>query len=101
MEWQPIETAPKDGTRILLLEAGNVYLGLWDSNFGISEIYDPEADQYVNRPAWTDGTVKSWGYEEQNEIEQPTHWMPLPDPPASMSIERKSPSASKQSRDQV
>lgn len=66
MEWQPIETAPKDGSEILLfcpddepqVVAGNYY-----------------------RPA------KCWMYADQlmNEVSpdgcQPTHWMPLPEPP--------------------
>lgn len=82
-KWKTIRTAPKDGSRVLLWDGKNVYLGLWDSNFGISEVYDQEKDEYTNRPAWTDHTVKSWGYEETNEIENPTHWMSLPDPPTA------------------
>lgn len=61
MEWQLIETAPKDGT-VVLLFYGEVFAGFYDSNF-IS------------------------GYEWRVHIDEccagnPTHWMPLPEPPA-------------------
>src|SRR5262249_57189843 len=29
-DWQPIETAPKDGTRILLWDTDEVVIGKWD-----------------------------------------------------------------------
>lgn len=64
-EWQPIETAPKDGTRVLLwvppMIAGNVELsgyataGRWDSL------------------GWHSGITTL--------ACQPTLWMPLPRPP--------------------
>lgn len=71
-KWQPIETAPKDGTPMLLIVAG----------------YEPAVGRFLpGRNAWS--------YLDQEEIEvfegagvtfgewQPTHWMPLPPPPAS------------------
>lgn len=61
MDWQPIETAPKDGTSILLwgdwLKTPCVDNGSEDGTFG----------------AFTSQT----GYESVH----PTHWMPLPKPP--------------------
>jgi hypothetical protein len=62
MEWQPIETAPKDGRRLLLVDArdGQVCWGEW---------IDGE---------WRDmgdiGCNGRWSYE-------PTHWAPTPPPP--------------------
>lgn len=59
-DWQPIETAPKDGTRVLV------------------------------NSHWMDATGKRLGVEIAHWREegywqclerQPTHWMPLPDPP--------------------
>lgn len=74
MDWQPIETAPKDWTPILLYSAaiGTVF-GLW--------IGPPE-------PGW--GPLDGWGpwgdthgRFSLRDDEQPTHWMPLPAPPES------------------
>lgn len=83
--WQPIETAPKDGTRVLLftttagdaelteyLEAGGddeiplerVQLGIWDNG-------NDSDDPMWMRPA-------DW---QTETIGNPTHWMPLPAPP--------------------
>jgi len=79
MDWQPIETAPKDGTWVLL-SGGSIYYG-WDG-----ETFPPHVvAQFIGGPkyreeqcwqfAWYDG-----GY--YGEYENPTHWMPLPAPPA-------------------
>jgi hypothetical protein len=54
-EWQPIETAPKDG-RTVLVWVGWVQTAKWDG--------DGWADNY-----------------EGEELPEPTDWMPTPDPP--------------------
>jgi len=68
-KWQPIETAPKDGTYILLLgDSGytttphRVAVGCWIEGY---------RDFWINHSndAFTD------------DGEPPTHWMPLPEPP--------------------
>lgn len=59
MNWQPIETAPRDGERILLV-----------INHG------PHGDK-IWTGLWADGWIVSYGKAEK----QPTHWMPLPEPP--------------------
>lgn len=60
--WQPIETAPKDGTRVLLsTPTGKIADGAFYQRYGV----------------W------SWPYVMAN----PTHWMPLPAPPAALSGE--------------
>lgn len=70
-EWQPISTAPKDGTVVLL--RGGVYHGL------------PFAGQYHDseiapgRPWLSLTSSRARMYEHV-----PTHWMPLPDPPKSV-----------------
>jgi hypothetical protein len=65
--WQPIETAPKDGTTILVWRWGRVALTKWDP------------DGYVKnkRPYWADFVMGK----TRAQNTPPTHWMPLPDPP--------------------
>lgn len=71
-EWQPIETAPKDRTHILLF-VGN------DKPQIVVAYYE----SFVTE----DGTVEWWAYADwllqdaAGEIFGPTHWMPLPPPP--------------------
>lgn len=65
--WQPIETAPKDGTKILL--RGGVYHGCPFPAFWDPSPYAPD------RP-WTSVIGGSRLYEHV-----PTHWMPLPAAP--------------------
>ena len=60
-DWLPIETAPRDGTKILV----------WRPR----ESNDYEAHADVD--AWMG---KSWWHSRR--AQQPTHWMPLPMPPA-------------------
>jgi hypothetical protein len=68
--WQPIETAPKDGTAILLFspDARGLLpsIGLWSAGeFPNGEIYADWID------CWADAVIDA----------EPTHWMHLPPPP--------------------
>lgn len=74
MEWQPIEMAPKDGTPILVHWLGSTISTVWPSMDRVSV-----ASWKANHPSphWapTDGAFL--------HILHPTHWMPLPNPPAA------------------
>lgn len=61
MEWQLIETAPKDGTHVLVFMYGDMTTAYWDGE------------------TW-ELSIASDGPVESNEV-NPTHWMPLPTPP--------------------
>jgi hypothetical protein len=59
--WQPIETAPKDGTHILCAVPGEIKVHvfiIWWNNGGWCNSLTPDFITGV-----------------------PTHWMPLPEPP--------------------
>ena len=61
-EWRTIDSAPKDGTAIILYGAKGRYKVLvakWDANW------------------------KAWQSEPGKWTAYPTHWMPLPAPPGS------------------
>jgi len=79
-EWQPIETAPKDGTAILLHGDGRTTLGNWCAPSDTPTIkyqdgFAPEPEWEEFEPFWA-----SWdgGFTEEHPA---THWMPLPAPP--------------------
>ena len=58
-EWQPIETAPKDGTEVLVFSSGKMFMSFYSHDVG-SWCIDGRYDDFV---------------------EDVTHWMPLPQPP--------------------
>ena len=68
--WQPIETAPKDGTNVLLINRkGNQAAGLWmNSLLGVG--------WYLRGGNQPDTFF--------NDHHGPTHWMPLPPPPSAI-----------------
>jgi hypothetical protein len=53
-EWHPLDSAPQDGTEFLAAYGDRVVLVRWD-------------------PAWGELTLR---------ITPPSHWMPMPKPPA-------------------
>jgi hypothetical protein len=69
--WLPIETAPKDGTSMLLWIEGRYHIGGWSRTGDISYPF-----AWVNE--YGDIIARPW----QGDPE-PTHWMPLPDPPTA------------------
>ena len=76
MNWQPIETAPKDGTMLLLTNGRQVFPGWWDESYdGFPWIIVDMAARCVSEGGQTAalGNAANEGY--------PTHWMPLPPPP--------------------
>jgi hypothetical protein len=68
-DWQPIETAPTDGTNVLIAEVSRGSLG--------EAYYDYNADQ----KRWYWANTGAGDYPDPHEP-SPTHWMPLPAPPA-------------------
>lgn len=66
-EWKPIESAPQDGTEILLADAATETI--W-------------TDEWMATWKASDGTNGCWRqWPAFADVAVPTHWMPLPDPP--------------------
>jgi len=64
MEWQPIETAPKDGSSILTCRYNNTF-HTWD----------------MAVVSWNGETWKVIPTKDYRLSLLGTHWMPLPEPP--------------------
>lgn len=69
MQWQPIETAPRDGTRVLLYGdiVGPMKGDRWPDRMEVASLDDEDAGCHWPLQYWLSM--------------DPTHWMPLPDPP--------------------
>ena len=86
-DWQPIETAPRDGTEILvwyeLATVPIVHIAWFNS-----EHEWHRTGQYFGGWESLDDWLGWWSYtrssitqERLDEDREPTHWMPLPEPP--------------------
>ena len=95
MKWRPIDTAPKDGTPVIVAEDGIVFEAYFH-RFGDYELSD-EADWDIAGMGVEDRRAKGgfWYTKENNAMDgehggtgdtpsHPTHWMPLPAPPATL-----------------
>lgn len=69
MEWQPIETAPKNGKEVLVCRK-------FDSGSASYAVASFNGDE------WRDMGDIGWAGMYGDDGNQPTHWMPLPEPPA-------------------
>ena len=75
MDWQPIETMPRDGTRVLCVCASVP-----------AKSIAPDRVGYMAVSCWRQPKIGRGyiGLGEFNSLHWPaTHWMPLPPPPSS------------------
>jgi len=77
MDWQPIETAPKDGTEIVVI--GPIWQRDHNSEYKVGQViyscisfYSPDDRKYPYCTGW------HFGSPGLSTIIEPTHWMPLP-----------------------
>jgi hypothetical protein len=79
-DWQPIETAPKDGSYIIAAkfgksqELGWVSHTRWITADEIADLEGGDPDEFI--AGWTDGN-------DDDEQIYPTHWMSLEPPEVS------------------
>jgi hypothetical protein len=74
--WLPIETAPKDGSYVF------VWPPLWNGAIGCA-CWDEDGFARRPRPFWR--RLDDMGRITESRDNQPTHWQPLPVPPAALS----------------
>lgn len=72
-DWKDIASAPRDGTQVLLI-------GRYPTLTGWSDVYHSWA-QAPHTPDWATHWCR-WPH-----AFEPTHWMPLPDPPSPQQVE--------------
>ena len=91
-EWQPIETAPKDGTKVFIWREGwdQAPVAQWRDYPGNPVVGSDESESadcwmhgWLFHEWFTPGIEDGWlGWNEDiDEGCMPTHWMPLPEPP--------------------
>lgn len=80
-QWQPIETAPKDGTEII-----GMYFNVYEPGFPPT-VYGPWTVAFRRgkwESSWDGERVLSYmsdfGSEYKSPEPDPTHWMPMPAP---------------------
>ena len=65
-DWQPIESAPRDGTPVLLYLNDGQFMSMTTARFSYGQ--------------WS--LIETGGYASDSDVwPDPTHWMPLPEPP--------------------
>ena len=83
-EWQPIETAPKDGSILIGASFGSLGDLEWVSDIRWLTTCDvAELDGLAEPEEWTE---PGW-YSSNDDEFFPTHWRPLPEPPARTALE--------------
>ncbi len=80
MQWQPIETAPKDGTEVIIVH----YTADGVMRLTVEGPFTASFCDNRWRSSWDGEEVveyMDWGGTDYKVIMSPTHWMHLPEPP--------------------
>lgn len=79
-QWQPIETAPRDGSPILIFDPTQAPSSSTESQSGKVVTYDDPRYAIGYWRVWKTSGEWMWGNRNSSYV-SPTHWMPLPAPP--------------------
>lgn len=80
--WQPIETAPRDGTRMRykrVIDGQTLFHGVtaWRENVSVPPVFGAYGEVL-----WSATAISGWMHPDwPKRTPEPTHWMPLPQPP--------------------
>jgi hypothetical protein len=77
-EWQPIETAPKDGTDIIV---GYDFASVWIVHVAFWRGVDLDMGFTEDDVGWWSYKTTSVAQEQLGGYYAPTHWIPLPKVP--------------------
>ena len=100
-QWQPIRTAPKDGSKFLMFITGIEYKKeIYDKKYKAKTIqkvliadYSPNSNSFFGEDGEFNTNINEFNFKEKDYYEsvvfgyqlitdvQATHWMPLPKPP--------------------
>lgn len=75
--WQPIESAPRDGTQVLVW-SDELYIKPYIAWWGVDQNAPEDGNE---QEEWLTGDGDSWSTGYYYTPCNPTHWMPLPAPP--------------------
>lgn len=86
MQWQPIDTAPKDGRKVILFYRNShnrprTVMARWLTD---EQAAETDADGVGLEGGWYE-CIDNWNDYTEVAIHEgePTHWMPLPPPPSA------------------
>jgi hypothetical protein len=71
-DWQPIATAPKDGSDILLFNGSSQRMQV--CSWGYDDLFKSEPKEWIFGESQGE-------HNEYSVFDNPSHWMPLPPPP--------------------
>lgn len=77
-DWQPIETAPRDGGYVIVARFRNGDELCWVKHSRWIKAEELASENYGDPEEWDDGWTDG---NDEDELCFPTHWMPLPAPP--------------------
>ena len=80
MRWQPIETAPKDTEVLVWREDSGPFIAKFTDPYEVITVEEMERDGLEFPDDFEEWWSDAYGWQEGSE--RPTHWMPLPPPPA-------------------